>query len=143
MFKKMLTRIMSLAFVLSLVFIAISVGAEGVEKNKLAVALEKYDKTGKIEKCVRADNIRSTRVIDDFNILFFMRGKKAYLNTMKHRCSHLGFEKSFSYEVQTNLLCSKDFIKVFKTTSSIQGRACGLGKFVEYKKKPRIVKAEN
>lgn len=137
MFRKLLILALSLSF------ISTSAIAARVDKEKLAKSLKKYEKTGKIERCIQVNRIRSSRVIDDYNILFIMRGKKAYLNTMKHRCSRLGFERAFSYNLSVNQLCNVDIITVFDFTSNIQGPSCGLGKFVEYKKKPKEKKTEN
>lgn len=114
--------------------------SKDTKEDKMAKALEKYDKTGEVENCVRVSAIHQTRVIDDYNILFIMKGKKAYLNTMKYRCSRLGFEKSFSYQVHVNQLCSVDTITVFDSSGGIQGPSCGLGKFTEYTKKPKAEK---
>ncbi len=128
------------AFIISLVFIPASVMADEAGEDKLAKALEKYEKTGKVNHCVQLTRVSSTRVIDDYNILFKMKGRKAYLNSLPRRCSRLGFERAFSYVVHTNQLCSSDIITVFDSTSNIQGPSCGLGKFIEYKKKPKSEK---
>ncbi len=116
--------------------------AGGRKEEDLVKALAKYEKTGNVERCILASRIRTSKVIDDYNILFIMKGKKAYLNTMKHRCSRLGFEKSFIYELHVNQLCNVDIITVFDSTGGIQGPSCGLEKFVEYKKKPKEDKKE-
>jgi len=125
MFKKLLIVILGLSF------FPLSVMAGDGKEDKLAKALKKYEKTGKIERCVHLTRIRSTKVIDDYNILFIMKGKKAYLNTMRHRCSRLGFEKAFSYKLSINQLCNVNIITVFDSTSHIQGPSCGLGKFIK------------
>ena len=128
-------------FALGLSFIPLSAVAGGDKVDKLAKALEKYEKTGKVERCVTLNRVRTSRVIDDSHILFIMRGKKAYMNTLPHRCSRLGFERAFSYKVTMNQLCNIDIITVFDSTGGIQGPSCGLGKFVEYKKKPKVEKS--
>lgn len=129
-----------LIFALSLTFIPVAALAGGEKKEELAKALEKYEKTGKVENCINVRRINSSKVIDDYNILFIMNGKKAYLNKMKHRCSRLGFEKAFSYKLHSTQLCSVDIITVFDSSGGIQGPSCGLGKFIEYKKKPKAEK---
>ncbi|HEC01649.1 MAG TPA: hypothetical protein ENI91_08140 [Sphingomonadales bacterium] len=116
--------------------------AGGRKEEDLVKALAKYEKTGNVERCILTSRIRTSKVIDDYNILFIMKGKKAYLNTMKHRCSRLGFEKSFIYELHVNQLCNVDIITVFDSTGGIRGPSCGLEKFVEYKKKPKEDKKE-
>ncbi|PCJ42007.1 MAG: hypothetical protein COA81_06405 [Alphaproteobacteria bacterium] len=132
----------SLILALSFLLVPAVAMAGGRKEEDLAKALAKYEKTGNVERCIQASRIRTSRVIDDYNILFIMKGKKAYLNTMKHRCSRLGFEKSFSYELHVNQLCNIDIITVFDSTGGIQGPSCGLEKFVEYKKKPKEDKKE-
>ncbi|MBL4800825.1 MAG: hypothetical protein JKY45_02955 [Emcibacter sp.] len=125
-----------LIFILCLNLIPVAAMAGGKNQEKLTKALEKYEKTGKIENCIRTNTIKRSKVIDDYNILFIMNGKKAYLNSLKHRCSRLGFEKAFSYKLYNNRLCNVDIITVFDSSGGIQGPSCGLGKFIEYKKKP-------
>ncbi len=127
-------------FIISLTFIPGILMADEGKEDKLAKALEKYEKTGKVNHCVPLSRVSSTKVIDDNNILFKMKGRKAYLNKLPYRCSRLGFERAFSYVVHTNQLCSSDIITVFDSTSNIQGPSCGLGKFIEYKKKPKAEK---
>ncbi len=134
----MIRKILIIA--LSFFFIPVVTLAKDIKEDKLIKALEKYETTGKIENCIRVRSINHTRVIDDYNIFFIMNGKKAYLNTMKHRCSRLGFEKSFSYKVQTSQLCNVDIITVFDSSGGIQGPSCGLGKFTEYIKKSKVAK---
>ncbi|MCF8474575.1 MAG: hypothetical protein K9G26_07755 [Emcibacter sp.] len=107
------------------------------EEDKLVDALQKYEKTGKVGNCISIHQIKTSQVIDDYNILFIMNGSKAYLNTMKHRCSRLGFEKAFSYKISTSQLCDVDIITVFDSSGGIQGPSCGLGKFIEYKEKKK------
>ncbi|PCI45330.1 MAG: hypothetical protein COB49_10155 [Alphaproteobacteria bacterium] len=131
----------SLIFALSLSLVSLSAMADEGKQDKLAKALEKYEETGKIKSCISPSRISSSRVIDDNNIFFIMKGSKAYLNTLPHRCSRLGFEKAFSYSLSINQLCDVDIITVFDSSSSIQGPSCGLGKFVEYKKKPKPEKS--
>ncbi|MCK5425101.1 MAG: hypothetical protein KAI89_06995 [Emcibacter sp.] len=128
----------SLIIALCLSLVPLSAVAADKGQDKLANALKKYEKTGKIKKCIIARRIHSSRVIDDRNILFIMRGKSAYLNTLSHRCSRLGFERAFSYNLHGSHLCDIDIISVFDSNSTIPGPTCGLGKFVEYKKKPKV-----
>ncbi|MCF6214699.1 MAG: DUF6491 family protein [Emcibacter sp.] len=131
-----------LAFVLSMFLVPAFAMADDAKEDKLAKALEKYEKTGKVERCISVNRIDRSNVIDDYNILFEMKGKKAYLNKLPRRCSRLGFERAFSYKLHSGRLCNVDIITVFDSTGGIQGPSCGLGKFIEYKKKPSKSKDE-
>lgn len=136
-FKEDTMFVKTLIIALSLSLFPLVSMATEKNQDKLTKALAKYEKTGKIERCVHTGRIHSSRVIDDYNILFIMRGKKAYLNILPHRCPRLGFEKAFSYRLSINQLCNVDIITVFDSSGNIHGPSCGLGKFVEYKKKPQ------
>lgn len=97
--------------------------------------LDEYSKTGESENCVHIRNIRSTRVLDDRHILFFMTGGKTYVNKLPNRCSRLGFERSFSYSVSGSQLCNVDIITVID--DGTRGISCGLGMFEELEKKEK------
>lgn len=128
MFGKMLSLVLA-ASLIPLTAMAADVKEDAVEK-----ALKKYEKTGKVERCIWIRRVYSSKVLDDYTILFKMRGNKAYINKLPHRCPRLKFEDSFSYRLHSSQLCSIDTITVIDFTGAIPGPTCGLGKFVEYKK---------
>jgi hypothetical protein len=84
------------------------------------------------ERCISVSAIRSTRVVDNERILFYVRGRKVYLNTLRASCPGLAREKRFSYEVRSGQLCNIDRIRVLQDSGfGIQeGRSCALGRFV-------------
>lgn len=75
--------------------------------------------------CLRTHEIRNTRVLDDKTILFVMRDRKVWKNTLEGTCPSLAFYESFSYSVHNGSLCSSDWIQVFGGVSF----SCGLGRF--------------
>ena len=83
--------------------------------------------------CVTVNRIRRTDIIDDNNILFYMRGGKIYRNYMQRKCPRLKSQDSFTYDVRTNSLCNVDLIYVLERFGSSlrRGPACGLGMFYE------------
>lgn len=99
--------------------------AEHPDHPKLA----KYDLVGETQLCVNTTRIRRTEVLDDYAILFHMRGGRIYVNKLSHRCFGLGFEKSFTYTLSTSLLCNVDYIIVLRSFGL--GASCGLGSFEE------------
>jgi len=66
----------------------------------------------KAERCILITRIANTHVLDDRRILFYMRGKKAYLNLLPHRCGGLGMQRRFMYETSQSQLCDLDTISV-------------------------------
>lgn len=134
MIRKLCVIMMSLS-VLSLS----AFGSESEKKNdKVAKALLKYTETGEEKLCISVRRVKTSRVLDDKNILFIMKGKKAYLNTLPRKCGRLGFEKAFGYRLHNSRLCNVDLITVIDTMG-MNGPTCGLGKFKQYEKKPKKV----
>lgn len=91
--------------------------------------LAEFEATGETKLCLNRNFIRNTRVLDDYTILFEMRGKKFFVNRLPYKCFGLGFNKGFGYSLSTSLLCNVDIITVVGSTST--GASCGLGKFHE------------
>ena len=56
-------------------------------------------------RCINTGSILRTRIIDDSNIVFIMRGDKMYLNTLRKPCSGLARGGSFYYATPTRSLC--------------------------------------
>ena len=83
--------------------------------------------------CISVRQIRRTDVIDDQNILFYMRGGTVYHNMLLRRCTILKRQKTFMYETSTGGLCRMDHIRVL--TDNIIGGGlmggvfCSLGAF--------------
>lgn len=86
-----------------------------------------------VRNCINASRIRSTKVIDDRNILFYMRGKTIYHNVLPRRCPGLRREGRFSYRITTGNLCHRDLIRVLYSSGMglDEGVGCGLGYFRE------------
>ena len=72
-----------------------------------------YD-TGDIDsvKCIRVRSLRSTKIVDDRNVIFFMLGNKTYLNVLPRQCHGLARQGRFGYETRTGSLCNLDTIQV-------------------------------
>jgi len=83
------------------------------------------------QKCIRPRLIRATEVIDDRNILFYLRGKQVFRNVLPRRCRGLERGGAFSYNSRYGRLCSVDSINVLGPTGYglEDGRLCGLGVF--------------
>tara|TARA_R110002096_G_scaffold428927_1_gene641262 strand:- start:92948 stop:93346 length:399 start_codon:yes stop_codon:yes gene_type:complete len=98
--------------------------------------MAKYKQTNTFENCVRPSLIKQTKVLDDQHIIFEMRNNRVYLNTLDHKCSRLGFERSITYNVRGGRLCSTDVVSVLDTTVGA-GPGCFLGKFEILEKLPK------
>ena len=94
-------------------------------------SLADEEKAENARACINASVIRNTRVLDDSNILFYVRGSSIYHNIMPKRCIGLSREGRFSYHRTTSSLCSNDTIRVLSGSASgmREGRSCRLGYF--------------
>lgn len=85
-----------------------------------------------LQNCISLQRIDHTEVVDDQNILFYMRDDTIYQNTLPHACPGLGFEERFMYRVTIGQLCNVDLITVLEgpgLRGFRPGASCGLGKF--------------
>jgi hypothetical protein len=82
-------------------------------------------------RCLSMSGVRTTRIVNDGNILFFQRNGHVYLNVLDQTCVGLSRSGKFTYSVQTGArtvrLCDADTITVLESTG--RGFACGLGRF--------------
>jgi hypothetical protein len=85
----------------------------------------------KATRCVHSRYIDKTDVLDDGNILFYMRRGEVYINHMPNRCPGLRHGDVFTYQTSSSELCSVDMITVLERfgTSLRQGATCPLGLF--------------
>ena len=96
-----------------------------------AAAQDDIDREG--ERCISVTRLRSTHVVDDRTVLFYMRGGDIYRNVLRHDCPGLKRENRFSYKVTVSRLCSVQTITVLENFggSLNRGISCGLGKFYQ------------
>jgi hypothetical protein len=98
---------------------------------------EVFDRTPK--NCILSSSIDNTDAVDDQNILFYMRDRGVYRNTLPRKCPGLQRENRMSYELTgTRRLCSTDTITVLEQSGLgaggigglRDGFTCRLGEFV-------------
>lgn len=82
-------------------------------------------------RCVDLLRVDRTKVVDDENILFYMKDGTIYRNQLPHRCPGLAREERFMYRPHANRLCDLDTITVLTNFGGglNQGAGCGLGRF--------------
>ena len=88
-------------------------------------------KDGAPVRCLSMSGVRTTRIVNDGNILFFQRNGHVFLNVLDQTCVGLSRSGKFTYSVQTGArtvrLCDADTITVLESTG--RGFTCGLGRF--------------
>jgi len=89
-----------------------------------------FDRTP--QDCLITSRIDQTEAIDDQNIIFRMRGKQVYRNTLPHTCPGLLRENRIAWQTSTARLCNIDMITVLEQygVGFRPGFTCRLGEFV-------------
>ena len=95
-----------------------------------------FDRTP--QDCIVVSSIGQTEAIDDHTIIFEMRGRRVYRNTLPRECPGLERENRIAFETRTSRLCSTDTITVLENFGFggagvgglRRGFTCRLGKFV-------------
>jgi hypothetical protein len=78
--------------------------------------------------CLQTSQIDHTDIVNDSAIVFFMKGGKAYMNTMRIPCSSLKMEDGFAYMNDVPEICSaSQTIRVLRS-----GNFCELGQFTPF-----------
>lgn len=103
--------------------------AGGEERDR--VIAYQPDPSQPFDRCVPLTRIDRTEVLDEQNILFYMRGGGIFRNWLPRRCPGLNDRDAFSYRTTLGKLCDSDTITVIDPTGigTIQGASCRLGGF--------------
>lgn len=83
--------------------------------------------------CINLRDIDRTRILNNQQILFYLRRNRIYLNQLPHKCGGLRRNDTLSYRTSLNRLCRLDSITVLNQTGFgfTRGPTCGLGYFQE------------
>jgi len=124
----------ALALILSIAGVHIHAAETGEDKPAL-------DVTGETQKCIRIASISRTDIIDQSNILFYMRDGTVYLNALPRKCPRLRPRTTFGYKTSLNQLCNVDTINIVDTTGPgiSRGPTCGLGMFTPITKEQALL----
>jgi len=82
--------------------------------------------------CISLAGLDRTRVVNDDTILFYMKGKMVYANTLPRTCRGLKRTDALSYSTSLSSLCNVDIISGLRRSagSFYPAVRCGLGMFV-------------
>ena len=110
--------------------------SEKLDDVTLRLLSNVFENQENAERCVDMRRIDRTHILDDKNVLFYMRGGDIYLNHMPRRCNGLRTADTFMYRTSGSRLCDLDMItKLDRFGSRFQpGISCGLGLFTPVEK---------
>jgi hypothetical protein len=134
--KCTLARIIALALIAGYPM-AVSFAQEAADPDERSSAAAENQSNAELDEsieektCVLLRSIDRTDVIDDYNILFYMRGPDIYHVRLPFRCPGLRAADSFMYSTSLNVLCDLDTIRPLRNFggSFTPGAACGMGRF--------------
>ena len=87
----------------------------------------------KKEVCIQMPFVDHTTVLSNSEILFYMKDRKVWKNTLAKECPGLKFEKGFSQVLRGDTICSN--MQVIRVLNS--GTPCSLGEFTPYTPPPK------
>jgi hypothetical protein len=94
------------------------------------------------EECIGLKQIERSKVIDDRNILFYLRGDVVFNNQLPEDCRFLSRYRNFEYRLSRARLCRMDRITVVDTSGAVRGRtrgaSCPLGPFYRLTDERRV-----
>ena len=84
-----------------------------------------------VRNCINTRSLRTTEVVDDSNILFYLSGKTIYLNILPRECKGLSRDRRFSYTTSGTSLCNFGTIRILSDRGGglREGKVCRLGYF--------------
>jgi hypothetical protein len=88
---------------------------------------------GVAQACLDHPTIRRTRIINDRNIAFFMRGGTIYLNQLPRQCPSLRTRSIVNYAIENRRICDGSLFQVMweaGTGNFVPSFVCRLGPFV-------------
>ena len=107
------------------------------KEERATKEMAKYSQTGEFKKCVNYNLIKDTTVIDDTHIIFEMKHRKYFLNTLSSECRSLAYNNNFAIAPFGNRVCGNEMINVVTSLSGGIGQSCLLGEFEVLEKRPR------
>ena len=100
--------------------VAVTIASQAAPAAADDDVIESYES----RQCIKISAIKSMRVVNDEDVLFYMLGRKFYLNTLRPPCIGLASAKWYSFKADSGQLCERDRIKFFHGA-----RSCPLGRF--------------
>lgn len=110
-----------------------ALGAVGALPAAVATDVAGQDQANDVaQTCIYQPNIDHTKILDDRTILFFMRTRVTYQNTLPETCYSLYAEKRFTYgSASMHRLCAGNLVLTDLTPGAVsRGNLCKLGLFV-------------
>ena len=93
-----------------MISISVLLALSALSANEVVTVFPKRD-------CISVAQIRSTKVLNDSVLLFELKDRTVWRNTMNHSCPTLAFEDRFSYKISGMSLCRLDTLRVLRVNA--------------------------
>lgn len=116
---------------IALVCLSAVIAGCAFEPERDRVIVFQPDPSQPSDRCVSLAGVRRTEVLDEQNVMFYLRNGDIYRNWLPRRCAGLSSRNAFSYETTAGRLCRGEMITVIDpgVLGSIPGARCALGGF--------------
>ena len=116
---------------LACLLVAVGLSTSGAAEDSEGENIDDLDESVAPKHCISLPRIDRTEILDNQNILFFMKGGKIYQNRLPHKCPGLARRDTFMYRTSLSQLCNVDIITVLDDIGFgfSPGASCGLGQF--------------
>lgn len=104
--------------------------------DRVKTALAKFERTGKVARCLSTHRIVNINAIDDRHLLIKVSPRVSYLSVLPFRCSGLRFHNAIAYRSFAGRVCRSDTFKVIET-GFYSGTSCGFGRFEKLRRTPK------
>ena len=83
--------------------------------------------------CVRAQDLRGNRIIDERTIVFEGPGRTVYLNRLRTACAGMRPWHAIRRRTIGPSMCEGELVRAFNPAGGIEYSGCSLGEFVPYR----------
>lgn len=104
---------------------------------KVTKTLSGFERTGETRNCIGVRRLKGIKALDDQHFLVEASGNRYFLNVVGKGC--VGASRSstnIQYTTPSGRLCRNEIITVVHNLSGFSTGSCGMGEFIELRKKP-------
>ncbi len=104
--------------------------------KKATKTLSGFERTGETKSCVGVRSLKRIKALDDHHFLVEVSGNRYFLNVVGKGCGGASRSStSIQYTTPSGRLCRNEIITVVHNLSGFSTGSCGMGEFIELRKK--------
>ena len=106
---------------------------EEIQIGKLLDDIRDGAEPGEVKSCLSTYSYDNVEIVNDRRLIFFARGKGAWLNELRRPCAGLRRNDALVFDLRGSSVCSLDSVSAVERIGGTPrtGSVCTLGKFIE------------